>query len=117
MMFVCRKRRCCWKLWFACCSWQQQAAAAADQGAATASTFTAQAVCCALIFSIDATGEREQTEQYLTKVQRHLEEAGAGSLAQDVAYSLKLAKHIVKVRSLILQAHSSVPAVACIVAA
>ena len=57
---------------------------------------TAQAVCCALLFAVDTAERAEDVADYLSGVQEHLETAGHADMAQDVAYSLKLAKRISK---------------------
>lgn len=57
---------------------------------------TAQAVCCALLYSADSHGDEDTIDDYMSQVQSHLQTVGQTDMAQDIAYSLKLAKHIHK---------------------
>ena len=69
---------------------------ATDPAAKHADALAAQAVCCALLFSADHAEHEEDTADYLSQAQEHLQVAGHTDMAQDVAYSMKLAKHIHK---------------------
>ena len=57
---------------------------------------TAQAVCCALLYSANSHGDEDTIDDCISQVQSHLQTLGQTDMAQNIAYSLKLAKHIHK---------------------